>query len=51
MKGIELNTLNEIIRDFIKSGLDQSEESFKEWFGLILDEKSYDHVGSQIYKY
>ena len=51
MTTIKFKTLNEIIRDFIKSGLDQSVESFKDWLGLNLDEKTYENVGSQIYKY
>jgi hypothetical protein len=50
MKNIELTTLNEIIRDFLKSGLDISIESFKDWFGLALDDKTYEYVGNKIYK-
>jgi len=46
---INKNTLNEIISDFLKSGLDISIESFKEWFGIKLQEETYDYIGNKIY--
>ena len=41
--------LNEIIRDFIKSGLELSIESFKEWVGIPLRDYEYEYVGNRIF--
>jgi hypothetical protein len=49
MKNIDINILNEVIRDFLKSGQDISIESFKDWFGITLDDKTYGYVGDRIY--
>ena len=49
MKKLDLNILNEIIKDFLKSGQDISIESFRDWFGLSLDDKTYGYIGDKIY--
>jgi len=50
MKRIETIYLNEIIGDFLKTGLEISTESFKEWIGVQLDEEGYEYVGKMIFK-
>jgi hypothetical protein len=50
MVRLEKKTLNEITRDFLKSGVEINIESFKEWFGLRLNKKDYEIVGKKIYK-
>jgi hypothetical protein len=42
--------LNEIIRDFLRSGLELSIESFKEWAGVQLQEDECEYVGNRIYE-
>ena len=50
MSKLENKTLNEIILDFVRSGLDINMESFKEWFGLKMDDKDFELVGKRIYE-
>jgi hypothetical protein len=43
-------TLQEIIKDFLKTDLEINTESFIEWFGLNLNEKDFEMVGNKIYE-
>ena len=46
---IDTQTLNEIIKDFLSAGFEIDLDSFKDWLGLNLDEKSYEYVAAKIY--